>query len=98
MTYQDPKKVDSPRGRWRTIEVLWDGGDGGDSLAVGMWDGSPALAMRWNGSAKKQGVGHPQSRGLPTWFILPDWSYVGVLEEAELDPQVLSRAKAILGV
>ena len=51
MTYQDPKEVDSPRGRWRLIEVLWDGGDDEDSLAVGMWDDKPALAMRWNGSA-----------------------------------------------
>ncbi|MEA3034981.1 MAG: hypothetical protein QOH04_740 [Sphingomonadales bacterium] len=98
MAYQDPKKVDSPRGRWRLIEVLWDGGPDEDSLAIGMWDNGPALAMRWNGSAKEAGVGHPQSRGLPTWFILPDWTYGGVLEKAELEKQVLSRAKAILGL
>jgi len=98
MTYQDPKKVDSPRGRWRTIEVLWDGKDGKDSLAIGMWDGGPVLAMRWNGSSKDNGVGHPQSRGLPTWFILPDWCYAGVLADAELEASVLARAKAILGV
>ena len=98
MAYQDPKNVDSPRGRWRLIEVLRNGGDESDSLAVGMWDGRPALAMRWNGSSEEQGVGNPQSRGLPTWFILPGWSYLGVLEAARLDSQVLSRAKAILGV
>lgn len=97
MAYQDPKKVDSPRGRWRLIEVLWDGGADEDSLAIGMWDDSPVLAMRWNGSSK-EGVGHPQSRGLPTWFVLPKWSYGGVLEKAELEKQVFGRAKAILGL
>ncbi len=96
MAYQDPNKVDSPRGRWRTIEVLRTTGDGGDALAVGMWDGDPRLAMRWNGSGEESGVGSPQSRGLPTWFILPKWTQLGVLEKAELDPQVLNRAKAIL--
>ena len=102
MTYQDPTEVDSPRGRWRLIEVLWDGGDGDDSLAVGMWDNTPALAMRWNGSASEAGVGHPQSRGLPTWFMLPDWSFAGVLDSAESDddikPAKMARARAILGV
>ena len=98
MAYQDPKNVDSPRGRWRLIEVLRNGGDESDSLAVGMWDGRPALAMRWNGSSEEQGVGNPQSRGLPTWFILPDWCRAGVLGKADLDPQALNRAKAILGV
>ena len=98
MTYQDPKGVDSPRGRWRLIEVLWDGRADEDSVAIGMWDGSPVLAMRWNGTAKDNDIGHPQSRGLPTWFILPEWSYGGVLEAAKLETQVLSRAKAILGL
>jgi hypothetical protein len=63
-----------------------------------MWDGRPVLAMRWNGSSKEGGPGHPQSRGLPTWYILPDWSFLGVLEAADLDKQALTRAKAILGV
>jgi hypothetical protein len=98
MAYHDPKTVDSPRGRWRLIEVLSNEGQGKDSLAIGMWDDAPALAMRWNGSSKEEGVGHPQSRGLPTWFMLPNWCHEGVLEAADLDKTMLDRAKAILGV
>jgi hypothetical protein len=102
MTYQDPNNVDSPRGRWRLIEVLWDGGHGADSLAIGMWDNAPALAMRWNGSDTEAGVGHPQSRGLPTWFMLPDWSFDGVMNAADGDDSIdrgkIARARAILGI
>jgi hypothetical protein len=98
MAYQDPKRVDSPRRWWRLIEVLWDGGEGEDSLAIGMWANKPVLAMRWNGSSKEGVIGNPQSRGLPTWFVLPEWSYGSVLDAADLGAAELARAKAILGV
>ncbi len=35
-----------------------------------LWDGDFAVGIRWNGKLG-EGVGSPQSRGLPTWFILP---------------------------
>lgn len=79
MAYIDPKTVDSPRANWKLIEVLRNGkknnkGDDDASLAIGEWDGERVFAMRWNGSSKDpRGVGNPQSRGLPTWFILPYW-------------------------
>ena len=47
-------------------ESVWAGW----SLARMLWDGYPAVGVRWNGSS--DWVGTPQSRGLPTWFILPD--------------------------
>lgn len=80
MAYIDPTTVNSPKANWNLIEVVKNGGDGDAALAVGTWtnnDGDPprkVLAMRWNGEhASSQGVGNPQSRGLPTWFIVPDW-------------------------
>jgi hypothetical protein len=36
-----------------------------------LWDDRPAVGVRWNGEVGK-GFGNPQSRGLPTWFILPE--------------------------
>lgn len=72
MTYIDPKTVDSPRKIWELTEVVINTGQGGWSLAEGTWDKKPCLAMRWNGTDSDEGVGNPQSRGHPTWFIIPD--------------------------
>jgi hypothetical protein len=76
----DPKTVVSPKGSVRNLEILWDGGEWNDadplwsgwSAAKLDWDGHPAIGIRWNGTSDDKGVGNPQSRGLPTWFILPD--------------------------
>lgn len=74
MTYVDPKDVVSPKSHWRLLEVLYDGGPGEWSVAEGQWDHggkwSVVLAIRWNGH-DTAAIGNPQSRGLPTWFILP---------------------------
>ena len=78
----DPHYVDSPRKNWRTVRILhWEKGDspeyGGYSVAIGTWDnldGSgprPVVGVRWNGSETHK-IGNPQSRGLPTWFAMPD--------------------------
>ena len=68
--YVLPTDCHSPRAHWNLVTVLEDRGPGDTSLAVGRWDGQPCLAIRWNGSEGSP-VGNPQSRGLPTWFILP---------------------------
>lgn len=39
------------------------------AVALGRWEDVPVIAMRWNGTDDNP-VGHPQSRGLPTWFII----------------------------
>ena len=57
----------------RTVRVL------SSSLAIGRWDNKPVLAMRWNGG-KDSPIGNPQSRGLPTWFIVPDQHVRQILE------------------
>ena len=38
------------------------------------------LAMRWNGTDDNV-IGNPQSRGLPTWFIVPREFRLAVLDE-----------------
>jgi hypothetical protein len=85
MAYIDPTTVVSPKANWSLIEVVRNEGDGDASLAVGTWteaDGTSRrrLAMRWNGNgSEEQGVGNPQSRGLPTWFMLPEWMHNTVI-------------------
>lgn len=72
MTYIDPNQVLSPKATWTLKQVTYNSGSGGWSAADGLWDDVPCLAIRWNGSDNDQGVGSPQSRGYPTWFIVPD--------------------------
>ena len=67
--YTPPSEVTSPRKSWALIAVLDEGSESQTALAVGLWDQKPVLAMRWNGNAKNP-IGHPQSRGLPTWFAV----------------------------
>jgi hypothetical protein len=82
MGYQDPRFVKSPKGAVTHLRILYDGGEQledfreweGWSIAELEWYEEPALACRWNGSADNEGVsaiGSPQSRGTPTWFIIP---------------------------
>jgi hypothetical protein len=68
--YIPPVDVVSPRRQWSLLSVLFDQGESGVAVALGRWEGQPVLAMRWNGSDDNP-IGNPQSRGLPTWFIIP---------------------------
>ena len=70
MAYIPPSMVLSPKGRIAKLNVIYDGGEGSWSMAEMEWDESPALGLRWNG--EEGSIGNPQSRGLPTWFIVPD--------------------------
>lgn len=72
MAYVDPNTVNSPKASWELIKVIHNTGQGGWSAAEGRWDGVFCLAMRWNGSDSDDGVGNPQSRGYPTWFVIPE--------------------------
>jgi hypothetical protein len=75
--YIPPEEVDSPKSGISEIEVLYDGGSSDPdeefhwSAATFNWYGDKALGIRWNGYRGKE-VGNPQSRGRPTWFIIPD--------------------------
>lgn len=74
MSYTDPRTVLSPKGSVKNLRVLHDGGESSWSLAEMEWDGTPVLGMRWNGGSNNgaPSIGNPQSRGVPTWFILPE--------------------------
>ena len=75
MAYVNPEAVSSPKSRWRLRRVLYDGGEGNWSVAEGQWENDgfwgEVLAIRWNGSSGSE-IGNPQSRGLATWFVLPE--------------------------
>ena len=78
MSYVKPENVDSPRASWRLGKVLYDSGENGWSAAEGQWDKSDrggrwedVVALRWNGNSDSE-IGNPQSRGLATWFVVPD--------------------------
>ena len=84
----NPEEVTSPKSRLQgPIKVLARGGAGKFSIARFTWDNEPAVGIRWNGEADKgsgpRDVGNPQSRGLPSWFILP--KVVAELVEKNLD-------------
>ncbi len=82
LSYQDPSVVKSPKGAVSHLHVIYDGGEqlsdigdwAGWSIAELEWYEEPTLACRWNGSSENREVselGNPQSRGNPTWFIIP---------------------------
>ena len=69
MSHIPPQEVRSPRQHWALFLVILDRGAGEACYAIGTWDGTPVFATRWNG-LKESPIGMPQSRGLPTWFVL----------------------------
>lgn len=68
--YIDPRLVISPKGRISDLNVVLDEGEGKYSVTFLTWDGDKSVGVRWNGTADNP-MGNPQSRGIPTWFILP---------------------------
>jgi hypothetical protein len=90
--YVSPTAVVSPKAHWSLIAVLDDAGPSGVALAVGRWDQNPTLAMRWNGDDEINPIGNPQSRGLPTWFVLPEGAYSeAIIALLPADKQTLVR-------
>ena len=84
MAYISPETVLAPRNRVGSVDVLYDGGPGGWSAALLEYDGRPErVAIRWNGREEESGIGNPQSRGKPTWFVVPDELATVVREEVE---------------
>jgi hypothetical protein len=81
MAYCDPNTVLSPKERVRAVRVLYDRGPGPGSWSAAEveWDNKSRLGIRWNGDDVSK-VGSPQSRGNPTWFIVPDEIAVDVLK------------------
>lgn len=103
-SYVKPGDVHAPKRRWQLFQVLFDGGDKTHpkavknstvSLAIGRWDDRPALAMRWNGT-QHDPLGNPQSRGLPTWFIVPDQYVQPILDASGFSDSKLRFARDFL--
>ncbi len=69
MAYRDPRTVVSPRNLVSELNVIFDGGAKSYSVALMKWENRDAVGVRWNG--EDNSVGNPQSRSVPTWFILP---------------------------
>jgi hypothetical protein len=90
-TYIEPGNVTSPRRHW-TLLVVLDKGEAEDiALCVGRWDNNVCLGMRWNGSDENP-LGNPQSRGIPTWFIIPAGQYANaIIESLPREQKTLAR-------
>jgi len=77
----DPERVLSPKSRLRgPIKVIKRDKfkeEGSEeelhySIAQFVWDSREVTGIRWDGDPDRpDDVGNPQSRGLPTWFVLP---------------------------
>lgn len=87
--YIHPSQVSSPKRFWRLLSVLEPGSENTGSVALGRWDDKPVLAMRWNGNSTSP-LGNPQSRGLATWFIVPDEYMEPILATFPSDKQSLA--------
>ncbi len=88
MSYTDPHHVGSPKSSVSELMPVYDGGEGDFAVTLMKWDGQDAVAIRWNGGSKDNAEDHtkrphpgnPQSRGLPTWFVLPEILDVAILQ------------------
>lgn len=91
--YTKPDDVISPRLHWSMIAILDEGAPGKTALAIGRWDGRLVLAMRWNGRDDNP-AGNPQSRGLPTWFVIEEKWYECILRSGLLAPDKVTLARS----
>jgi hypothetical protein len=83
MAYVEPTTVLSPRSSIRSVDVIYNTNGGGWSVARIRWEDSESLGIRWNGSDDAPGLGSPQSRGNPTWFILPQELHDVIMAKVE---------------
>ena len=95
--YIKPDNVVSPKGRFKKVDILYDGGEGDWAMAIGFWDDHPTLFLRFNGT-NEQPLGQPSSRGYPSFMVMPDPLWAGALEFDQIEPSKRVRAKALLGL
>jgi len=83
MEYLEPKKVTSPQANIKQVRPIIDYEEGEWSAALLKWDNRDAIGLRCNGwtvpGKDKPHPGNPQSRDIPTWFIIPNELNVAVL-------------------
>lgn len=75
MSYVKPQDVISPKTSVSHLRPVHEEKDW--SAALLNFDQQPAVGIRWNG--ENGHPGNPQSRGLPTWFIVPDELAIPIL-------------------
>ncbi|EOJ8667008.1 hypothetical protein AB7250_07650 [Providencia stuartii] len=86
--YINPKDVLSPKGQVEILDIIFDSGRWGASVALLNYRDSigdefeECIGMRWNGSLKDNNKGTPLSRGYPIWFIIPDVFKDVIIEQA----------------
>lgn len=84
MSYIEPKHVISPKSSVSDLMPVYDKEVWEYSVALLKWDGKEAVAMRWNGGTEdpdqRPTPGNPQSRGLATWFIVPEPFEAAILQ------------------
>jgi hypothetical protein len=84
MSYVEPSTVVSPRASVRSVEVIYTSShNGGWSVARVNWEDTESVGIRWNGSEEEPGIGNPQSRGNPVWFIVPAELHDVILAKVE---------------
>ena len=70
--YIRPEDVLSPRDKVKNLEIIINNDKEDYSIALLEYNGTECVGVRWNTTnEKKDNIGTPQSRGIPTWFILP---------------------------
>jgi hypothetical protein len=87
--FVQPEDITAPRAHWSLIKVLFKGDPEGFSIALGYWTTDEGekyvvLAVRWN-ACEWRPVGNPHSRGLPTWFVLPEPLVEPIIESKIFD-------------
>jgi hypothetical protein len=95
--YIPPEELVSPKLHWSLIAVLDAGKEGSSALAIGRWDGVLVLAMRWNGD-RGNPIGNPQTRGLPTWFVIPKKYREDILRNKALAPDKWALARNLFNM
>lgn len=87
--YIRPETVISPQNMISSdIIVLYDGGEYGWSLGLFCYNKGYCLGARWNGSTAPDSTerfGNPQSRGYPTWFVIPAELAAHLIQDKGLD-------------
>jgi len=90
-SYIKPDNVVSPKAHWRHFSTILDRGEGDCAYALGMWDGEPRVAFRWNGDSETGPLGNPQSRGLPIWIMLDPALHEAVLALVPAGKRAIAR-------
>ncbi len=96
-SYIKPETVVSPKSMFKLVEVLYDGGAGDYALSIGFWGNELTLFLRWSGTEDSP-IGNPQSRGLPTWMVVPSDLHPAILLMPKMSAEKRTRASNLLGL